>query len=116
LTTVRKVADAGAQPLYALARAPVSSPGIKGQAIAVGVAASIQANTGPCSLFVTQTAASPFTGTFFDIAYDVTLGLFIAVGETGEIQTSTGNGTWTRRSSATVDLYKIATNGLGLCV
>jgi len=114
LTTVRVIYDTaiGPQTLKALARAP----GDTGKAIAVGTEATIQANSGPNTSFAAQTAGAPFTGDFTDITYDPTLGLFIAVGQAGEIQTSTGNGTWTRRASGGARFRKVLTNGLGLCV
>jgi len=86
-----------------------------GQVIAVGTAASIQANSGPATNFATVAAHSGYTGDFNDIAYDATLGLFIPVGDAGEIQTSSG-GAFTRRANGGSDLHSIATNGLGLCV
>jgi hypothetical protein len=114
LTTLRVIHDTavGPQTLAALARAP----GAAGRAIAVGTAATIQANGGPHTNFAAQTAAAPFTSDFNDITYDPTLGLFIAVGKAGEIQTSTGNGTWTRRATGGTHFRKVLTNGLGLCV
>jgi len=115
LTTVRAVHDTaiGPKTLRALARAPATR-----QVIAVGTAGAIQANTGPNTDFAAQTVAagSSYAGDFNDIAYDATLGLFIAVGTVGEIQTSPGNGTWTRRANGGEHLLRVATNGLGRCV
>jgi hypothetical protein len=118
LTTVRMIHDTGVGPqsLNALARARVSPAGYSGQAIAVGTAGTIQCNQGPRSNFNAQAPQFAYTGDFTDIAYDATLGLFIAVGKTGEIQTSTGDGTWIRRANGGANFLKIATNGLGLCV
>ncbi len=86
-----------------------------GQVVVVGPAAAI-ASGGRGADFAAETAGSSYAGDFYDIAYDATLGLYIAVGETGEIQTSTGNGTWTRRATGGADLFGVATNGLGVCV
>jgi hypothetical protein len=115
LSTVRMIYDTqiGPKTLMALAREPVY-----GELVVVGTSAAILNNGGSASGFSSQVAASPFTGTFRDVTYDATLGLFIAVGDTGEIQTSPPSipTVWTRRASGGGNFYKIATNGLGLCV
>lgn len=116
LTTVRAIHDTGigAQTLVALARA--SNGTYAGRSIAVGTAATIQANSGPGTNFVAQTAAAPYAGDFTDITYDPALRLFVAVGKSGEIQTSSGNGTWARHPTAAGHFYKVVSDGLGLCV
>lgn len=83
-----------------------------GQVIVVGENGTIQGG-GYTANFAAQTAQAPFTGHFYDIAYDPWLTLYVAVGAVGEIQSSTGNGTWARRANGGDDFRAVATNKLG---
>jgi hypothetical protein len=83
-----------------------------GQVIVVGENGTIQAG-GNTANFAAQTPGSSFTGHFYDVTYDSVLALYVAVGAVGEIQSSTGNGIWTRRANGGADFLAIASNALG---
>lgn len=64
-------------------------------------------------------AGGSVSGGLWSICYDSTLGLFVAVGSLGAIQTSPDGKTWTARtagSSYAGSFYGVATNGAGLLV
>lgn len=64
--------------------------------------------------FVIEVAAgSPYTGDFQDVVYDSTLGLFVAVGTGGEIQSSPDGQTWSQRATGGSTVHAVATNGAG---
>ncbi len=61
-----------------------------------------------------RTAANSYTDDFSDIVWTGTT--FIAVGETGEIQTSPDGITWTHIATGVTDLFSsVATDGTGIC-
>jgi hypothetical protein len=113
-TTVRAIHDTGIGPqtLNALAH----GPDLADRTVAVGTAATIQTNGGAATNFFAATAATPFTGDFRDIIHEPMWGLFVAVGNVGEIQTSSNGTSWQRRANGGANFRKIATNKLGTCV
>lgn len=71
------------------------------------------------STFARQTAAGAYAGDFQDVTYDATLGLYIAVGTGGMIQTSPDGTTWTVRTpddSYTDVFLSAAADGSGTVV
>jgi hypothetical protein len=85
--------------------------------VVVGASGKIWTSTSS-GAFVDRSAnvAAGFTGVFNDVVYDAGLQLFIAVGATGEIQTSTHGDVWTRARTGGNALLAIATDGAGHCV
>lgn len=78
--------------------------------IAVGQAGAIQ-RSDDGETWTQCTADASYTGTFLGVYADSSV--CIAVGWSGEIQTSTDNGvTWTRRNSTGDDLYDVKRQGL----
>jgi hypothetical protein len=79
--------------------------------VAVGDAGTIsRADMYDTHDFSTQTPGSSYAGNFNDVLYDPFFS-FIAVGDSGEIQSSTNGVTWTRQSSTGTDLRAIASSG-----
>lgn len=110
MTALRVVKDIGSGTLKAIARARST-----GTVVVVGAAALIRSG-GKGADFVARTAASPFVNDFNDVVYDPGMGLFLAVGNSGEIQSSPDGTAWTRRASAGSNFYAIASSGAGLAV
>lgn len=82
--------------------------------IAVGASASIQrlvlsSGAYQAGGFVAEAAALLYGGAFQDIAYGA--GLFVIVGTLEEIQSSAGDGSWTRRRTGTKTLYAVTYGG-----
>lgn len=116
LNSSRLIHDLGSGKFFrGLARKPMGL--VTGSALlaAVGTNATIRTAV-PGYVFASQTANSGFTGDFNDVAHDVTLNLFVAVGDSGEIQTTAGPGSWVRRHTGGGEFEGVATNGLGRCV
>lgn len=79
--------------------------------VAVGASAEIKVSTNGGTSWTNHTAGSSYTGDFRDVTFGV--GLFVAVGDTGEIQTSPDGVTWTRReTTSSYNLFSVAFNGV----
>ena len=82
-------------------------------AVAVGDAASIRrVDLNDTQNFTSATAASSYAGNFADITRYLTI--FVAVGATGEIQTSSDGVTWTRQHNGGSNLRAVAASGSAL--
>lgn len=69
------------------------------------------------STITTRTAAGGYSSTFFDVIWDDTNDLFIAIGSSGEIQSSPTGTTWTsRRTAGSEILFRIKTDGTNIVV
>jgi len=82
-------------------------------ASAIGAVTFLDVNVGSVAVWIARAAAGVYSGTFADIAHDGH-GLWCAVGESAEIQTSPGGVTWTKQTIGVGyagHLYGVAHNG-----
>lgn len=108
LSSVKLADDLGAGTLRAIARRPTGN-----RIVVVGEAGLVARSTGDDG-FTTDAADAGFSDIFYDVLYEPSLDLFVAVGDDGEIQTSPGDGTWTQRHTfGTADFRAVASDGAG---
>lgn len=83
--------------------------------VAVGDSGTIVSSDG-YTPFTSETPDAVYAAAFNDIVYDASLDLFIAVGDSGEIQTAPDGQTWIERVGSGNDRLAIASDGAGRLV
>lgn len=112
LGCLRLAGDTGASQTLRAAARKASTRRIA----AVGDNGTIASSNGSTP-FTLETPGSAYADDFSDVVFDTTLGLFIAVGAAGEIQSSPDGQAWTRRATGGGDsVLAVASNGAGTLV
>jgi hypothetical protein len=83
--------------------------------VGVGYSGKIRSSSDFGATWTARTPGSSYAGDFYDVCYDYTHHVFIAVGN-GEIQTSPDGTTWTRRLTGGVAMVSVRTDDSGVTI